>query len=290
MSGARSWLFVPGDSERKQAKALGGPADAIILDLEDSVAAAQLPAARERVASVLGARKPGLAQQLWVRVNPPSTRLFAQDLAAVLAAEPDGLVLPKVSSAEEIGQVALALGPQSAIRLLVIATETPSALLTLAHWNLASVAGRLTGLTWGMEDLGTAIGALGKREADGSLAFTFQLARSTCLLAAAAAGVQAVDSIYADFRNGDGLAREAAQARRDGFTGKLAIHPDQVAPINAAFTPTSGEVEWARKVIAAFAADPQAGVTSLDGQMLDRPHLVQAERLIALAQREAGAT
>ena len=136
-----------------------------------------------------------------------------------------------------------------------------------------------------MEDLGTALGAFGKREEDGSLAFTFQLARSTCLLAAAAAGLQAIDSIYADFRDGEGLGREAKKARRDGFTGKLAIHPDQVPAINAAFTPTAAEVEWARKVLAAFAAQPTAGVTSMDGQMLDRPHLVQAQRLIAQAQR-----
>lgn len=292
MSGAvaRSWLFVPGDSERKQAKALGGPADALILDLEDSVAATQLPAARKRVSELLRARTRGTSQQLWVRVNPPSGPLFDADLAAILEAQPDGLVLPKVSSAEEIASVTRRLGPHSPIRLLVIATETPRALLTLSQWNLDSVTSQLTGLTWGMEDLGTAIGSLGKREADGSLAFTFQLARSTCLLAAAAAGVQAVDSIYADFRDGAGLANEAELARRDGFTGKLAIHPDQVPAINAAFTPSSAEIEWARKVIAAFESQPGAGVTSLDGQMLDRPHLVQAQRLIGLAQREATAS
>ena len=286
----RSWLFVPGDSERKQARALGGPADALILDLEDSVAAAQLPAARQRVAGVLRARDRANPQQLWVRVNPPSGPLFEADVEAVVEAGPDGLVLPKVSSTEEIAAVVQRLGPHSRIKLLVIATETPRALLTLGHWNLEGLAGRLGGLTWGMEDLGTALGAIGKREADGSLAFTFQLARSTCLLAAAAAGVQAVDSIYADFRDGEGLAREAAKARRDGFTGKLAIHPDQVAAINAAFTPTAAEVEWARKVVAAFAAQHQAGVTSLDGQMLDRPHLVQAQRLITLAQRGEAAS
>jgi citrate lyase subunit beta / citryl-CoA lyase len=284
MSTARSWLFVPGDSERKQAKALGGPADAIILDLEDSVAAAQLPAARRRVHDVLSEARTRPNQQLWVRVNPPSTPLFGEDIAAIADVQFDGLVLPKVSSAEEIGEVALALGPKSTLQLLVIATETPRALLTLAHWNLASFTGRLAGLTWGMEDLGTAIGALGKREADGSLAFTFQLARSMCLLASAAAGVQAVDSIYADFRDGEGLAREAVKARRDGFTGKLAIHPDQVPAINAAFTPSPGEIEWAHKVVAAFESQPGAGVTSLDGQMLDRPHLVQAQRVIALSR------
>lgn len=284
-AGVRSWLFVPGDSERKQARALQGPADALILDLEDSVAAAQLPAARKRVADLLRARPSNPSQQLWVRVNPPAGPLFDDDLGAILEAGPDGLVLPKVSSAEEIAAVAQRLGTQSRIKLLVIATETPRALLTLGQWNLAGVVNRLTGLTWGMEDLGTALGATGKREPDGSLAFTFQLARATCLLAAAAAGIQAVDSIHADFRDGEGLAREAARARRDGFTGKLAIHPDQVPAINQAFTPTGPEIEWARKVVAAFASQPQAGVTSLEGQMLDRPHLVQAQRLIDLAQR-----
>lgn len=287
MSSARSWLFVPGDSERKQAKALGGPADAIILDLEDSVAAAQLPAARKRVASVLSARSNSGSQQLWVRVNPPSSPLFDADVAAVIDAAPDGLILPKVSSSEEIAQVAQRLAARSAIRLLVIATETPQALLTLANWKLESVKARLAGLTWGMEDLGAALGAVAKREADGSLAFTFQLARSTCLLAAAAASVQAIDTIFADFRDAEGLAKEAARARRDGFTGKLAIHPDQVPTINAAFTPTPDELSWAHRVVEAFASQPDAGVTSLDGQMIDRPHLVQARRLIDLAARSA---
>jgi citrate lyase subunit beta/citryl-CoA lyase len=283
MSSARSWLFVPGDSERKQSRALGGPADAIILDLEDSVAAAQLPAARKRVAAVLSARNCARPQQLWVRVNPPSSPLFDEDLAAVRDAAPDGLVLPKVSSDGEIVEVARRLGAHSQVRLLVIATETPRALLTLASWNLEGVKARLAGLTWGMEDLGAALGAVGKRESDGSLAFTFQMARSTCLLAAAAASVQSVDTIFADFRDPEGLAKEAARARRDGFTGKLAIHPDQVPTINAAFTATPDELNWAHRVIAAFAAQPDAGVTSLDGQMIDRPHLVQATRLIELA-------
>lgn len=286
--GPRSWLFVPGDSERKQAKALEGPADAVILDLEDSVAAAQLPAARKRVVEVLKARRAGHPQQLWVRVNPPGGVAFAEDFAAVAGAQPDGLVLPKVSSAVEINDVIQRLGAQSRIQLLVIATETPQAVLTLAGWKLGGFAGRLHGLTWGMEDLGTALGALGKREEDGSLAFTFQLARSACLLAAVAAGVQPVDSVYADFRDIEGLKREATKARRDGFTGKLAIHPDQVPVINAAFTPTESEVEWARKVVAAFAAKPDAGVTSVDGHMVDRPHLVQAQRLVALAERCRG--
>ncbi len=287
MSGAwpRSWLFVPGDSERKQAKALGNAADALILDLEDSVAAAQLPAARRRVAQVLGEPRKRAAQQLWVRVNPPSTAEFERDLAAIVPAKPDGLVLPKVSSAQEIHDICQRLAGSAPMRLMVIATETPKALLTLGQWDLLPVAAHLAALTWGMEDLATALGATAKRDASGALTATFQHARTMCLLAAAAAGVQAVDSIFADFRDAAALAREAEQACADGFTGKLAIHPDQVETINAAFSPTPRQIEWAMRVIAAFQASAQTGVTSLDGQMLDRPHLVQAQRLMETVQR-----
>lgn len=281
---ARSWLFVPGDSERKQAKVLGGSADALILDLEDSVAAAQLPAARRRVAELLARADRG-SQQLWVRVNAPSSPQLREDLAAISAGKPDGIVLPKVCCVEEIAEVSQSLGVANSIKILVIATETPRALLTLPQWDLAPVANRLAGLTWGMEDLGAALGATGKTEADGSLAFTFELARSMCLLAAAAAAVPAVEGIHADFRDRAGLARAAARARRDGFTGMLAIHPDQVDAINAAFDPSAEEIERAHQIVAAFAAEPDVGVTSLEGQMLDRPHLLQAQRVLALASR-----
>src|SRR5918994_3833563 len=272
----RSWLFVPGDSERKLAKALGCPADALILDLEDSVAAAQLPAARQRVRDVLNVRSANSAQQIWVRVNPPSSAQLREDLAAILPAKPDGLVLPKISGPRDIANVT----QHTSIKMLVIATESPQAVLTLPQWDLAGLGNQLAGLTWGMEDLSAALGATGKTQTDGSLTFTFELARSLCLLAAASAGVQAVDGIHADFRDAAGLAREAARARRDGFTGKLAIHPDQVAAINGAFSPTEAEIARARKIVAAFAAQPDAGVTSLDGQMLDRPHLLQAQRVL----------
>jgi citrate lyase subunit beta / citryl-CoA lyase len=281
----RSWLFVPGDSERKLAKALGCPADALILDLEDSVAVAQLPAARKRVANALNARSADSAQQIWVRINPPSSAHLRDDLAAILPGKPDGLVLPKISAPRDIAKVT----QHTSIKLLVIATETPQAVLTLPQWDLAGLENRLAGLTWGTEDLGAALGATGKTQMDGSLTFTFELARSLCLLVAAYAGVQAVDSIHADFRDATGLAREAARARRDGFTGKLAIHPDQVATINAAFSPTEAEIVHARKIVAAFAAQPDVGVTSVDGRMLDRPHLLQAQRLLRLAQRSLDA-
>ncbi len=294
----RSWLFVPGDSERKQAKALDTDADALILDLEDSVAPEQLPAARTRVHDLLRARPPGSRPELWVRVNSPSGALWRKDLEAVFGGEraPDGVVLPKVSAPAEIASVAGHLAILEArheartgvTRILVIATETPAGLLSLPQYPAVLGASRVTmtrlaGLTWGMEDLGAALGSLGRRDAAGGLTPTFQLARTMCLLSAAALGVQAIDGVHVDFRDAPGLARELVQARRDGFSGKLAIHPDQLAAINAAFTPTAAEREHARRVVAAFAAAGGAGVASLDGQMIDRPHLVQAQRVLSQA-------
>jgi citrate lyase subunit beta/citryl-CoA lyase len=292
----RSWLFVPGDSERKQAKALGTGADALILDLEDSVDPAQLPAARERVRELLRARREGSGPQLWVRINPPQGAIWREDLAALFdrAAGPDGVVLPKVSAAAEIVEAADQLTTletqhglsRGATGLLVIATETPRGLLSLPQYpavlgSAQAAAVRLAGLTWGAEDLGAALGASARHDASGALTFTFALARTTCLLAAAALGVQAIDGVHVDFRDAAGLGRSLAEARRDGFSGKLAIHPDQVAPINAAFTPTEAERQHARRVVAAFAAAGGAGVASLDGQMIDRPHLLQARRVLA---------
>ena len=203
---------------------------------------------------------------------------------------PDGVVLPKVSSVREVQEVGLQLTELEArsgiakgqTRIIVIATETPRALLNLNEYTTQE---RLSGLTWGMEDLSAAIGALGKTEADGSLTPVFQLARSLCLITAAALGVQAIDGVHADFRDKDGLERDVARARRDGFTAKLAIHPDQVPIINAAFSPTEAEIEHARRVVAAFDAANGQGVTSLDGKMLDRPHLVLAQRVLARAPR-----
>ena len=292
----RSWLFVPGDSERKQAKALGTGADALILDLEDSVDPAQLPAARARVRELLRAHAEGSAPELWVRINPPDGALWREDLAAVFGGgrAPDGIVLPKVSAVAEIVAVADHLTTlesgrgmsRGASRLLVIATETPRGLLALPQYPAAlgaarAAAVRLAGLTWGAEDLGAAIGASARHDSTGALTFTFALARTTCLLAAAALGVQAIDGVHVDFRDAAGLGRSLAEARRDGFSGKLAIHPDQVGPINAAFTPTEEERRHARRVVAAFAAAGGAGVASLDGQMIDRPHLLHARRVLA---------
>lgn len=292
----RSLLFVPGDSERKQAKGLGSGADALILDLEDSVSAAQLPPARQCVQELLKAHADRSRQQLWVRVNPLASGLLLQDLTAVFPGAPDGLVLPKISSPAELVQVAHYLSAleaqqgraEGSTRLIVIATETPQAVLTLSRYVevlTANTRERLTGLTWGSEDLSAALGVAQKVDSQGSLTFPFQLARSLCVITAKALGVQGIDGVYVDFRNAEGLKHDIEAGRRDGFTGKLAIHPDQVGPINEAFIPAATEVDWAKRVVALFEASPQAGVMSLDGQMIDKPHLVQARRILDLAAR-----
>jgi citrate lyase subunit beta/citryl-CoA lyase len=289
----RSLLFVPGDSERKQAKALSCGADALILDLEDSVAEAQLPAARAQVLGFLKASSGTPGPQRWVRVNGPASGKLVDDLSAVITGQPDGVVLPKVSAAREVAEVGKTLGmleeraglAAGSIRIIVIATETPQALLNLAGYGEGVAGPRLAGLTWGMEDLSAALGVTEKTEKDGSLVPVLELARSLCLVAAGAAGVQAIDGVHADFRDAGGLTREAARGRRDGFTAKLAIHPEQVPIINAAFSPSAAEVAHAKRVVAAFAADPGTGVTSLDGRMLDRPHLVLAQRVLELSRR-----
>jgi citrate lyase subunit beta/citryl-CoA lyase len=294
----RSFLFVPGDSERKQTKALATAADALILDLEDSVDVSQLPAARARVREVLRSRQDRIRQQLWVRVNALSSGLLLEDLAAVMPDKgeggPDGVVLPKVSALREVEEISHYLaalevrGGQElgATRLMVIATETPAGLLALPSYpqNITTtVSQRLAALTWGSEDLGAALGVNARVDENGFPTPTFQTARTWCLLTAAALSVQAIDGVYVDFRNREGLTRELENARRDGFTGKLAIHPDQVEAINTAFVPTEQELARAQQIIAAFAAAPGAGVVSLDGQMIDRPHLVQAQRILAAA-------
>jgi citrate lyase subunit beta/citryl-CoA lyase len=297
-------LFVPGDSERKQDKALGSAADAVILDLEDSVALAQLPAARSRVADLLRSRRPPGGPQLWVRPNAPGSGLMREDLEALFAdGAPDGLVLPKIAAPQEISAVVRPLAALEAragaragsTRLLIIATETPAAVLALPQYPAAlgavrALRERLAGLTWGAEDLGAALGALAQRDSAGALTFTFQLARAQCLLAAAALGAQAIDGVCTDFRDPARLQHELEAARRDGFSGKLAIHPEQIAAINAAFAPTDAEREHAQRVVAAFATAPAAGVVSLDGRMIDRPHLLQAQRILAGAQRARGGT
>lgn len=287
----RSLLFVPGDSERKQAKAASSPADALILDLEDSVTADRLPFAREQVVRFLAAKPVAAGRELWVRTNPLSSGKLLQDLSAVIGGAPAGLMLPKVSDPSEVQEVhhyLCALEVQTGLplhstKLIVVATETPRAVLTLPGYPVAPE--RLVGLTWGAEDLSAALGATSKQDANGELAFTYRMARSLCLVTARAAGVQPIDTLYASFKDPEGLRADAERARHEGFTGKIAIHPDQVAAINAAFTPSQADIERARRIVDAFASSPDAGTLSLDGEMLDRPHLVQAQRVLDLARR-----
>jgi len=270
----RSLLFVPGDRPERMEKALGLGADALILDLEDAVAPANKPAARAAIAAFL-AKRPALT--IFVRINPLDSGLAEDDLAAILPASPNGIVLPKAEGATSLAALDAQLDGETMI--LPIATETPAAIFALGSYG--GITARLAGLTWGAEDLPAAIGASSSREPDGSYTAPYQLARSLTLFGAHAAGVPAIETVYPDFRDLDGLAAYAARGRRDGFTGMMAIHPDQVGVINAAFTPSEAEIAHARAVVAAFEANPEAGVLSLDGRMIDRPHLLQAQRLLA---------
>jgi citrate lyase subunit beta/citryl-CoA lyase len=271
----RSWLFVPADSERKIAKALDSAADAIIFDLEDSVVPAQKAAARE-ILKNLPKRSNG--PEWWLRVNPLGSEFHKDDLKLIGSAYVHGIVLPKAESGADVIQLAHRTGN---IPVHAIVTETASSLFGLLSYRDPKTP--LKAMSWGAEDLSAALGASSKYDADGELSFTYKLARSLCLLGAVAAGVQPVDGVFADFRDGDGLRAEAEAARREGFTGKLAIHPDQVALINAAFTPSSEDIRHAEEVVAAFEAHPQAGVLSVGGKMVDRPHLVQARRVLERA-------
>lgn len=273
----RSLLFVPGDRPDRFAKAAASGADALILDLEDSVALEAKPVAREAVAEALaGAR----AVPLFVRINPLDGGLADLDLDAVARLAPDAIVLPKAEGAISVADLADRLDRRSAgaVPILPIATETPAAIFQLGSY--AAQADRLMGLTWGAEDLPAAIGAETSREPGGGYTAPYQLARSLTLFGAAAAGVAPIETVYPDFRDLDGLATYAARGARDGFTAMMAIHPAQVAVINAAFTPSAEAVAQARAVVTAFAAHPGAGVLNLGGKMIDRPHLVQAQRVL----------
>ncbi|MFE1600789.1 HpcH/HpaI aldolase/citrate lyase family protein [Methylobacterium sp. ID0610] len=284
----RSLLFVPGDSPRKLDKALDSGADALILDLEDSVAMDAKAAARAASADFLARSRgrPG-CPRLFVRINALDTGLADDDLAAVMPGGPDGIVLPKAHGGPDVAGLGARLAVQEAragladgaTRILPIATETARAVFALG--TLAGSSPRLAGVTWGAEDLSADLGAETNRDAAGDWSGPFRLARNLALLAAAAAEVDAIDTINAAFRDLDGLARECHAARRDGFVGKMAIHPAQVPVINAAFTPSAAEIARARAVVAAFAAAPGTGVVGVEGQMLDRPHLRRAERLLA---------
>jgi citrate lyase subunit beta/citryl-CoA lyase len=275
----RSLLFVPGDRPDRMEKALGAGADALILDLEDSVAEAKKGEAREAVVALLGrADRP---VPLLVRVNPLGSAHIDADLVAVTKARADAIVLPKAEGAKSI----LALSTWTGLPILPIATETPSAIFALGSY--VEVGDRLLGLTWGAEDLPAAIGATAARESDGRYTAPIEMARSMALFAAHAAGVAAIETVYPDFRDLDGLAAYAGRGARDGFTGMMAIHPDQIAVINRAFTPSEADVATARAIVDAFAANPHAGVLAVGGKMVDAPHLAQAKRVLERAEKGA---
>jgi citrate lyase subunit beta/citryl-CoA lyase len=271
----RSLLFVPGDRPDRMKKARDLDADVLILDLEDSVAAGRKPDARKAVADFLGEPR---STPVFVRVNPAA--MMEEDLAAVVPSRPDGIMLPKAEGGASIAYLSGHLDALDdvSIRILPIATETPTAIFQLGTYG--DVTDRLCGLTWGAEDLSAAIGAITAREADGSLTAPYQTVRSLALFAAHAAGVPAIETVYPAFKDEQGLADYAMRARRDGFSGMLAIHPAQLAAIHAAFTPSKDEIAWARRVVEAFDKNPDSGALQVDGQMMDAPHLKLANRIL----------
>ena len=290
----KSLLFVPGDSEKKLTKAAGSAASALILDLEDAVSLDRIDIARGMVTEYLRGRADRKRQQLWVRINPLPTAMSMPDLIAAVKGAADGILLPKVESGKDI--LALdhyitaleqreGVAPGS-IRIMAVSTETPQALFAFDSYR--NVSPRLAGLTWGAEDLSTAIGASTNRVDGGEYEFTYQLARSMCLLGANAAGVQAIDTLTPDFRDRERLQREVRASRRAGFTGKIAIHPDQVDLINQGYMPDDEEVRHANAVVDAFERAGGAGAVQLEGKMLDKPHLTQARRVLAMAGRQRG--
>jgi citrate lyase subunit beta / citryl-CoA lyase len=281
----RSMLFVPGDSPRKFEKASQGNASALILDLEDSVVANKKPEARGLTRTMLDARRNG--QQLYVRVNALDTGLTLDDLAAIMPARPDGIVLPKSRGGDDVRNVSLWLDAFEAAagskpgstRIVVVATETAEAMFGLGSYKDASP--RLAGLMWGAEDLAASLGAT-ENGSGGTFHSPYRLARDMCLIAAAAAQVAAIDTVYTDIDNLAGLEQETRIARRDGFSAKALIHPKHVDIVNAAFEPSAAERAWAEKVVAAFNDNPSSGTLRLDGKMLDRPHLRAARKVLGL--------
>ncbi|MER9840486.1 CoA ester lyase [Mesorhizobium australicum] len=286
----RSLLFVPGDSERKLEKGFGAGADVVIVDLEDSVAPRNKERAREIAARFILERRGQTNSALYVRVNDLSTGMTDDDLAKLVPARPDGIMVPKSNSGQHVQQLAAKLRvreaenglPDGSIKILPIITETPAGVLAAATY--AGTSARLAGLTWGAEDLSAAIGARSARDEHGRYTDLFRHARLTTILAAGAAEVAAIDTVFPGFRDMAALAAECAEAERDGFTGKMAIHPDQVSVINAAFTPSAEGVRQSAAIVAAFEAAGNPGVVGIDGKMFDRPHLRLAERLLARAK------
>lgn len=287
----RSFLFVPADSKRKQSKIQNSAADAIILDLEDSVLPENRPAARKLISSLLTTSLDRIhAPEIWVRINSLTSSDYAEDLAVVVPMNPTGIVLPKSLSIESVRQLSvdlehieLASGlPAGNIKIIPVVTESAASVLNT--WTYQAGHARLAGLTWGAEDLSADLGASEKTNDNGALSDVFRLARSLCLLAAKAAQVPAIEALYSNFRDTDGLIADTICARKAGFFGRLAIHPDQVKVINSAFLPTSEEIKQAKRIVDAFSASANAGVIQLDGVMLDQPHHKAAQNLLSRAK------
>lgn len=284
----RSWLFAPGDSEKKMEKCADSAADIAIFDLEDAVTEHNKPTARTMVRDFLASKTDAQRARLWVRVNPMDGPHTLTDLAAVMPAKPGGIMLPKAygrADVERLDHYLSALEAAHGIsdgttKVIVLVTEVAAAMFTTGDYKGAP---RVVAMTWGAEDLADSIGASTNRNADDSYGFTYELARSLCLLGAATAEVAAIETIHGDFRDLDGLKARAEKVRQDGYVGMLAIHPAQVDVINAAFTPTAEEVAEAHEIVALFAANPGVGTIGHKGKMLDRPHLSRAQRLLALA-------
>ena len=283
----RSWLFAPGDSERKMTKASDSQADVVLLDLEDSVTPENKPAARKLVREFLAARKD--KQRIWVRINPLSGEYAGDDLAAIMPSAPGGIMLPKAEGRADVEKLDALLSeheavngiPDGSTKIAALVTETAKAM-----FNTGDYAGckRLVAMSWGAEDLSSALGASVQFRPGGGYMPTFELARSLCLLGAVAAEVAPIETIQADFRDLDGLKERALMVRSQGYRGMLAIHPAQIPVINEAFTPSAEELDRARAIVAAFEANPGAGTIGVDGAMLDRPHLALAQALLASAE------
>lgn len=290
----RSWLFVPGDSEKKLGKVAASGADVVIVDLEDSVTYDNKVRARDMAREWLQAHRQQVTERKmgrWVRINALDSRMWRDDLIAVLPGAPDGIMLPKSAGPESVQQLGAELYEleqrngvaANSTRILPLVSETAAAAITIPAYANAPLP-RLAGLTWGAEDLSAAIGASRKRDKQGQWTDAFRFARSQTLLTAHARGVMAIDTLHADFADEKGLKRAAEESRADGFSGMLAIHPAQVPVINAAFSPSEEELEEARAIVAAFGANPGAGALSIDRRMIDRPHLKLAQRLLGIEE------
>ncbi|MFY9329462.1 MAG: CoA ester lyase [Georgfuchsia sp.] len=286
----RSMLFVPSDNERKLENARASIADALILDLEDAVAIGRKPIARQLAATYLSDTCGRRKWQGFVRINPLSSSEALLDLAAVVAPGLDGVVLPKADGAEDVIRLGAYLDALEiragmkigTVRIVVVATETAKGMLNLHSY--AQRIHRLVGLTWGAEDLSAILGAITNREQDGQYSHAYLMARSMSLFAAGAAETSAIDTLYANYRDGDGLASDCGESRRRGFVGRLAIHPDQVECINRCYTPSTEDVALAQTIVDAFTAAPDIGTIGIDGKMYDRPHLLQALKTLAAAE------